>query len=100
MTLSGGTVGGAIFSRDNANVDIYGGTFTHIHAEDQSVTTIYGKDFKLDGVNVEYGLLNDIIEDLENDNIRNLTGVLQNGQSLNCDLKFGLYTFPFLVSFH
>ena len=81
--LSGGTVASSVTSEgENCRIEITGGSIgEYLRASMHSQITIYGRDFRIDGLSVGYGAIPEIgLWD-----VRRLEGLLANGIPIDID---------------
>jgi len=91
IAFYGGRVNGYLFARENSRIDWSGGTVSNdIRLGHNAVLTIYGSDFKVDGIPVSDNVINSIQGgDLYNETYRRLTGILAKGEILNNQFRVG-----------
>ena len=85
VTMTGGSVG-SLRAFHNSQVNWSGGTVGYIWLEDQSVVTIEGSDFAIDGTPFVSGDITRLSDTLPwEDPPRRLTGILANGDIIDID---------------
>lgn len=100
LFMSGGRINVSLDGRDNTSLTVTGGIFEHLRLDHNNVTTIYGKDFAVDGTPVGYGEIFSILGgDPGPDPNRILTGTLASGQTLYADFEIGNSAKIVLASF-
>ena len=78
----------------NSQINMFGGTikspFNNIHLSDNATLTLYGSDFAIDGVLIEYEELFGILNgDINFEPNRALSGLWGNGEEFSFDFKLG-----------
>jgi len=91
ITFNGGRVNGYLFARENSRIEWSGGTVSRdLRLGHDAVLTIYGTDFKIDGVSVSDNIITSIHNgDLYDETHRLLTGTLANGETINNQFRIG-----------
>ena len=89
--LSGAEISGGLFASDNSRITVFGGSINgELVAYGDSVLTLVGSDFAIDGVPVGIGELTSIMGgSWESEPWRQLTGILDSGELLDNDFKIG-----------
>ncbi|GAJ14816.1 unnamed protein product, partial [marine sediment metagenome] len=89
ITISGGSVGYDLHALDNSQITISGGSiggkfYVGFDIDDNSILTVLGKDFAINGNSVDYGEYNTMGRDWF---YGTLTGILASGDLINNDFE-------------